>query len=123
MGGLSLDIGSEESLSIVNDLKLMLDEIKNMSDEEIRATVLEIADRYKVRLTDTQVQQLISLCRSLESLDPAQLRQRIDQVQDSLKNLSEVKTKLESFVESVKNFMESVSSFFDSIRAVLDRAS
>ena len=71
----------------------MLNETKNMSDEEIRGIITDIAGRYNVRLTDTQVNQLISLCRSLEGLNPDQLKQRVEEVQGTLQKVAEAKTK------------------------------
>lgn len=120
-GGLAQEIGSMDSTSIVGELKLMLNETKRMSDEELRTLIADIANRYNVRLTDTQVQQLVSLCRSLEQLNPDQLKQRVEQMQGTLQKVSEAKTKVMSFAESVKSFMESVSGFIEKIRELLDR--
>ena len=122
-GDLAQEIGSMDSTSIVGELKLMLDETKNMSDEEIRNVIIEIAGRYNVRLTDTQISQLISLCRSLEGLNPDQLRQRVEEVQGTLQKMSEAKTKVVVFAQEVKNFMESVSGFIDKISELLSRFS
>ena len=58
-----------DSTSIVNDLKMMLDETAQMTDEEIREQIIQIAATYNVNLTENQINQLISLCRSLEGLD------------------------------------------------------
>ena len=122
-GDLAQEIGSMDSTSIVGDLKLMLDETKNMSDEEIRAIIVEIAARYNVKLTDTQINQLISLCRSLEGLNPDQLKQRVEEVQGTLQKVSEAKTKVVGFAQEVKKVVESVSSFFDKVRDILGRFS
>ena len=64
-GELAAQIGAMDSTAIVNELKLMLDVTQTMSDDEIRAEIREIASRYNVNLTNTQVEQLLSLCRSL----------------------------------------------------------
>ena len=120
---LAEQIGSMDSGSIVGELKLLLNETRNMSDDEMRTIITEIAGRYNVHLTDTQVNQLISLCRSLERLDPDQLRQRVEEVQGTLQKVSDAKTKVVSFAQDVKGFMESVSSFIDKIRDFLDRFS
>ena len=66
-GELANEIGSMDSTSIVNDLKLMLDETKNMTDDQIKQEIIEIAKQYNVTLTDAQINQLIALCRSLKS--------------------------------------------------------
>jgi uncharacterized protein YpuA (DUF1002 family) len=94
-----------------------------MSDEELRGVILDIAGRYNVRLTDTQINQLISLCRSLEELNPDQLKQRVEQVQGTLQKMSEAKTKLVGFAEELKRMMESVSGFFEKVSEFLNRFS
>lgn len=122
-GDLAQQIGNMDSTSIVSELKLVLNETKNMSDDEIRAIITEIAGRYNVHLTDTQINQLISLCRSLENLNPDQLRQRVEEVQGTLQKMAEAKTKVESFAQDVKNVMESISGFIDKLRDFLGKFS
>lgn len=122
-GDLAQQIGNMDSTPIVSELKLVLSETKNMSDDEIRAIITEIAGRYNVHLTDTQINQLISLCRSLENLNPDQLRQRVEEVQGTLQKMAEAKTKVESFAQDVKNVMESVSGFIDKLRDFLGKFS
>ena len=120
---LAQQIGSMDSTSIVGELKLVLNETKNMTDEEIRSVIMEIAGRYNVSLTDTQINQLISLCRSPEGLNPDQLKQRVEEVQSTLQKMSEAKTKVIGFAQDIKNFMESVSGFIDKISDLLGRFS
>lgn len=120
-GDLAKEIGSMDSTSIVNELKLMLNETQKMSDQEIRQAIVEIAGRYNVNLTDTQINQLISLCRSLEDLDPDQLKQRVEEVQGTLQKVSEAKTKVVGFAQTVKKVVDSVTGFFNRISDLLDR--
>ena len=122
-GDLAQEIGSMDSTSIVSELKLMLNETKNMSDDEIRGIINDIAGRYNVRLTETQINQLVSLCRSLESLNPDQLKQRVEDVQGTLQKMSEAKSKIEGFAEQIKSFMESVSSFMEKVSELINRFS
>ena len=120
-GDLAQQIGSMDSTSIVSELKLMLNETRNMSDEDIRSIIIDIAGRYNVSLTDTQINQLISLCRSLEGLNPDQLKQRVEEVQGTLQKMSEAKTKVQDFAQNVKQFMESASGFIDKLSELLSR--
>lgn len=122
-GELAEEIGSMDSTAIVNDLKLMLEETAKMSDEEIRQEIIDIAATYNVKLTDKQIQQLIDLCRSLEGLDGDALRQRVEEVQGTLKKVSEAKTRVVGFVETVKKVVTSVKSFFDKISSILGKKS
>ncbi|MDY5083849.1 MAG: DUF1002 domain-containing protein [Candidatus Limivicinus sp.] len=118
-GELANEIGGMDSTSIVNDLKLMLDETQKMTDDEIRAEIIDIAGRYNVSLTNTQIQQLIDLCRSLEGLDADSLKARVEEVQGTLQKVSDAKTKAVGFVETVKKVVTSVSSFFDRIKDII----
>ena len=118
-GELANEIGGMDSTSIVNDLKLMLDETQKMTDDEIRAEIIDIAGRYNVSLTNTQIQQLIDLCRSLEGLDADSLKARVEEVQGTLQKVSDAKTKVVGFVETVKKVVTSVSSFFDRIKDII----
>ena len=120
-GELAEEIGSMDSTAIVNDLKLMLDETAKMSDEEIRQQIIQIAGTYNVKLTDKQIQQLIDLCRSLEGLDANALRSRVEEVQNTLKKVSEAKTKVVGFVDTVKKVVTSIKEFFDKIASIFGK--
>lgn len=114
-GDLAGEIGSMDSTSIVNDLKLMLDETKNMSDQQLRSTILDIAGEYNVRLSDTQINQLISLCRSLEQLDTEALRSNVEYVQGTLSRLSGSKTQQTGFGGTAGEVIDSIAGFFQRI--------
>lgn len=120
-GELAAEIGSMDSTAIVNELKMMLDVTQTMSDDEIRAEIREIAGRYNVNLTNTQVEQLLSLCRSLEGLDAESLKARVQDVQNTLQKVSDAKTKVVGFVQGVKKVVETVSGFFDKIKDIMAR--
>ena len=120
-GELAAEIGAMDSTAIVNELKMMLDVTQTMSDDEIRAEIREIASRYNVNLTNTQVEQLLTLCRSLEGLDAESLKARVQDVQNTLQKVSEAKTKVVGFVQGVKKVVESVSGFFDKIKDIIAR--
>lgn len=118
-GELANEIGEMDSTSIVNDLKMMLDETAQMTDEEIKEQIIQIAATYNVKLTDNQINQLISLCRSLEGLDADALKSRVEEVQNTLKKVSDAKTQVIGFVEQVKKVVTSIKSFFEKIGDII----
>ena len=118
-GELANEIGGMDSTSIVNDLKLMLDETKNMTDDQIKQEIIEIAKQYNVTLTDAQINQLITLCRSLEKLDGDALKSRVEEVQNTLKKVSDAKTQVVGFIQTVKKVVTSVASFFEKIKDII----
>ena len=118
-GELANEIGEMDSTSIVNDLIMMLDETAQMTDEEIREQIIQIAATYNVNLTENQINQLISLCRSLEGLDADALKSRVEEVQNTLKKVSDAKTQVIGFVEQVKKVVTSIKSFFEKIGDII----
>ena len=111
-GDLANEIGAMDSVAIVNDLKMMLDETRNMSDEQLRQTILNIAGEYGVQLKESHISQLIFLCRSFEMLDYEALRARVEQVQWTLTHVSDAKTQTNGSASSVGHLVESVDQFF-----------
>lgn len=116
---LAEEIGSTDSAAIVNQLKLILDETKDMTDDELREEIKKIAEEYDVTLTDSQIDSLISLCRSMEKLDAAALKEKVEQVQKYLKDIvskqGEIKQFLSSVADTVTEFVNKVVSFIRGI--------
>lgn len=108
-------IGSYDSVEIVNELKLLLGETKNMTDEQLRREIESIASDLGVSLTDTQISQLISLCRSLEKLNPEQLKEKVESVQNTIAKLGQAKETVSNFLTGVKNVWNSIVDFFKNI--------
>lgn len=111
-------IGDYDSVEIVNELKLILNETKDMTDAELRAKIKEIAAEYDVTLTDDQMTQLVNLCRSLEKLDTNALLSKVHAVQDTLKQLAGAKDKIASFTGKVKDVITAIGDFFDRVIAL-----
>lgn len=118
-GDLAQQLGEMDTTYIINDLKLMLEETKTMTDDQIRAEIIEIAKQYNVSLTDAQISKLIELCRSLEGLDDDALLKRVQEVQNTLTKVSTAKTKVTGFVDNVTKVVTSVKSFFAKIGDII----
>lgn len=109
---LSDSIGSLGSVEIINELKLLLDETRDMTDEELRAEIARIAAEAGVELNDSQVGQLVTLCRALEKLDPDALREKVQSVQETLRGLGAALEKAGGFFQRVMEAVNSVIDFF-----------
>ncbi len=68
------ELGEEAAISIVNELKAILDETQDMTDEELRAQIIAIADSYGYVLEDSLIVRLIQLCRRLEGISLSTLQ-------------------------------------------------
>ena len=109
---LSDSIGSLGSVEIINELKLLLDETRDMTDEELRAEIACIAAEAGVELNDSQVGQLVTLCRALEKRDPDALREKVQSVQETLRGLGAALEKAGGFFQRVMDAVNSVIDFF-----------
>lgn len=108
-------IGNYDAVTIVNELKLLLNETKDMTDEELRAQIREIAGQYNVNLTDGQIDQLISLCRSLEGLSADELTEKVESVQNTIQKLAAAQQTASKVVETIKNIFQSIGDFFTNL--------
>lgn len=104
-------IGSYDAVTIVNELKKVLAETVNMTDEELKAEIRSIAEENNISVSDGQVDQLASLCRSLEKLNPEELKERVESFQDTVKKLAGAQEKIAEIGEAMKTFFENVGKF------------
>ena len=111
-GDLADVIGSKDATELVNELKGILDQTSQMTDDEVREQIKSIAQNMNIQLTDSQVEELLKLCRSLEKLDVTELKDKIQSLSKTLEGASEVQEKISTFGENVKKFFSSVGSFF-----------
>lgn len=109
------EIGSYDAVTIVNELKLILDETVNMTDDELREEIISIADDYNVYLEDSEIARLITLCRSLEGLSDSELKAKVESVQNALVSMAHAKDKVTGIVQSIKNIFESIGNFFSNL--------
>ena len=111
-GELAESIGSENATELINELKKILDQTKQMTDEELRAEILKIAAAKNIELTEDQIRQIISLCRTLEQIDASQWADKLSQLGAAMKTVQEAGAGVSSFFESVGDFFVSVGDFF-----------
>lgn len=114
-GELADMIGSYDAVEIVTQLKLILDETEEMTDEELRAQIKAIADEYGVNLVDSQYEQLITLCRSFEKMNSDELKEKVEYVQQTAKKLAEAQEKVSGIAQTIHNVVEKVSEFINKI--------
>lgn len=95
----------EAALSIIHELKLILDQTKSMTDEELEAQIRQIAGDYGYTLTDELVARIVELCRSLEGLSVEDLQSRIEGFRSTIQSISET-------VENVSGFGQKLAEFF-----------
>ena len=114
-GELAEYIGSDDATQIIGQLKGMLDQTQNMTDDEVRSEIQKIADTYQVSVTDGQINQILSLVRKLEGLDTSQLQEKLVGIAKTAQTVTNAGQTVSKVYENVKGFFASVGSFFSGI--------
>ncbi|MBQ1772610.1 MAG: DUF1002 domain-containing protein, partial [Clostridia bacterium] len=114
-GDLSKYIGSNEATQLISELKGILDQTKNMNDEEVRAEIQNIAAAYSVEITDAQVNRILKLCRKLEGLDEAELQEKLSGMASTADKAAKAQKTVTSVFDRVTEFFDSVGGFFSGI--------
>jgi uncharacterized protein YpuA (DUF1002 family) len=107
-GDLAEVIGSDQATELINQLKGILDQTKNMTDEELRQQILDIAKGLNIELTEDQLSQIMSLVRTLEKMD-------ISQWADQLAQVSKVGSGISGFFTNVKDFFAGIGDWFSGL--------
>ena len=105
-------LGDLDASAIVGDLKAILSETKNMTDDELREQIRSVAAEYNVTLNAYQVDQLLNLCRKMEGLSESELIDRLRDLQDTARRIGEAGEKAEQVKETVSSLANTVKTFF-----------
>ena len=108
-GQLAEYIGSEEAAALINELKNILDITESMSDADVKTEIRKLAEQYNVQVTDTQVEQILKLCRQMEKLDVAELKDKILSITQTVEKAVSAKQKAD---DTISALTEKVTSFF-----------
>jgi len=112
---LAQEISSADAVSIVNELKLILDETENMTDDELRTEIVRIAGEYGYTLDEATVTRLIELVRSMEGLSISELTEKVQQFQQSVEKLRTTVETVQEYADQAASFGQKVASFFKSV--------
>ncbi len=121
-GNLAEYIGSADATAMINELKGILDQTVNMTDDQVREQINTIAGQYNIQINDAQRDQILKLCRSLEKLDANQLREKLVSLGETVQKAGAAKEKLDqfaadasSFAQKVQNLASKVGGFFKNL--------
>lgn len=121
-GELAKELGSYDASTLVEGLKDVLHETQSMSDEEITSEIRRLAEEYRVKLSNGQVQQLLELCRKLEGLDDAALTEKVEEAKEAVGKLGELREKAEGLRERLQEGREKFSRFSEKLLELGERA-
>lgn len=93
----------------LEDLQSVNEQIKAMSDDELRQAIIDLAEQYKIpTLNDEQLNFLVEACRSPE---------KIEDIANTIQTYSE---KVNTFQQAVRTLTETLSNLLDKFTGILD---
>ena len=104
-----------DAVAIVNDMKLMLDETEDMTDEELQTEIEDIADDYGYTLDQELIDKLIDLCRSMEGLSIADIQEKVQEFKDTVETVSEYANQAITFGQKFAAFIQKVVAAFQNV--------
>lgn len=114
-GDLAEAIGSVDATQLVNELKSILDQTQSMTDDEVRAEISAIAKDLGVDVSDSQIEQLLHLCRELEGLDTEELQERLETIVGAIDSAKKVDTFFSKLGKDIQGFFQSIGNFFSNL--------
>ena len=114
-GKLAEYIGSEEALAIIRDVKKILDETRNMPDDDVMAKIHGIAGEYNVTLTEDQANQIFRLARMFEGLSAEEIQQRLVNMANAAKEAQSFGEVVQGIIDSIGEFFKVIGDFFTDI--------
>lgn len=115
-GQLGEYIGSEEAAALINELKGILDITETMSDSDVKKEIQKLAEQYNVQVTETQIDQILKLCRQMEKLDVAELKEKLLSITHTVEKAISAKQKVNDTISTVTDkvtkLIGSITGFF-----------
>ena len=94
---------------LIENFRTTHEDIKSMSDEELRQFILDSAAQYHIpEMNEEQIQFLMDVCRSLESAE---------ELGETVKNYEQ---KMNDTVETAKNLFDTIGKLIDKLNEILE---
>lgn len=114
-GALAETIGSTDATLLVNELKGILDQTQNMTDDEVHKEIHNLAKSLGIQVTDSQIEQLVGLCRELEGLDTQQLQEHLESIAGTVDSAQKTNAFFSALEKNIQNFFTNIGTFFSNL--------
>ena len=97
---------------MLGELEQRQEQLSRMTDDELRAGIIEIASSHGVELTEKQIGQLMKLCRSVQNLDPEAIHEKYT---EAVQKFTRAREGAAGFFADLRSTIRSVGNFFDAL--------
>jgi len=99
---LSDTLNDIDTQNLLSDLRALVGETSGMSDGDLREAIISLSEAHGIHLVDSQVQQLMDLCRTLEKLSPEALKEKTDALHSALPHASGLRGVLDKVLSAFR---------------------
>ena len=104
------------------DVRLKLDSLRGMSDEELYAVCRDFCDKYDVEISDRDLSLLVSFVKSAMDFDVEQIKDTINEIKNSLSLIHRALEFLGGIAVRARDFFailsDAASDFIDNVSAM-----
>ena len=112
----ALDLGTLSA-----DVQPLLENAASLSDAQLRAELSRITERHGVHLTGEQLDKAVKLSRSLQGLSPDALRERYEQLRQTLQTIRDAKERAEDVLEQLSALTDAGKDLLDMVFSLLPK--
>ena len=114
-------LASLGSAEFFEELKELLADTKELTDEELGEKIAAAAEAHDVTLNETQVSQLVRLCRHYESLSELELKEKFNEAVSGLDELEEFRETAGEWKEKASEAAERAEPVFRFLKNSLQK--
>lgn len=115
-GELAGSAGEGKALSVIDEVKKLLEKTRKLDDSEVIQKIKSIAEEHGIDITEDQSDKIFDMCRSFENLSISDVRERVKGAAEKVRTFWEkVKAffaKVKSVIKAIVDFVKSVVDFF-----------
>ena len=93
-------------------VKSYLDTVRNMTDDELYTSLRTFCDKYRVELSDTQLESLAKYIKKAVDFNTDDIKNEIESVRKKVSTLTKILDFLKSIVTSI---VEAITKLFDAV--------
>lgn len=119
VSAIGIDPGSVDVSALAGALLDTLDGIEAKSDEELKREISEAAGRFRLTLSEAQLDRAVSALRALKGLDSGGNIEKISKVRGFFRKVSAFLDKFSGVFDAVGQGIDAVTGFFENLTSAL----
>lgn len=120
-GELGEELGQNEAAALIKEIKEKIVGGKVKEEKDIRKIVIDIAAKLEIKLSDEQIDQIVSLMKKISNLDLSveKISGQIEKITGHLKDIKKVVNENKGLIQKI---LDAIQGFFSWLQGLLKKA-